>query len=73
MECKPQVSKETFTNLNTADDRLYVLYDMQVVTMACVEHVSKVVEKRKYFDRTATLIGGIVGGVLGAFGFKVGV
>ena len=80
MECKPQVTKDTFKSLSTPDDKLHVLYDMQATTMECIQGVSddiagvkKVVEKRKYFDKGATIVGGIVGGVLGALGIKMGV
>ncbi len=73
MECKPQVAKDTFTSLKTPDDKLHVLYDMQAATMECIEHVSKVVEKRKYFDKVSTVVGGIVGGVLGSLGIKIGI
>jgi hypothetical protein len=74
------VTKDTFKKLSTPDDRLYVLYDMQATTMECVQSLSgdigeikKIVEKRKYFDKGATIVGGIVGGVLGALGIKMGV
>jgi len=70
MECKPQVSKDTFTDLRTPEDKLHILYDMQAATMECLEHVSKVVERRKYFDKVSTVIGGIVGGLLGSLGFR---
>jgi len=80
MECKPQVSKDTFKNLTTPNDKLHILYDMQATTMECIQNVSrdiagvkKAVEKRKYFDKGATIVGGIVGGFLGALGVKIGV
>jgi hypothetical protein len=79
MECKPQVTKNTFEDLKSPDDKLNILYDMQASTMECIENVSrdivdvkKVVEKRKYFDKGATLVGGIVGGILGSLGIKMG-
>lgn len=68
MECKPQISKDHF-EVMTPDDKLNSLYDMQVVTMECIQHIETKMEKRKLLDRISVVAGGVIGGVLGALGF----
>lgn len=69
MECKPQISKLSFTVM-TQDDKLNSLYDMQSTSMECIQHIEEKIEKRKLLDRISVVAGGVVGGVLGALGFK---
>lgn len=69
MDCKPQISKDTYELMDT-DAKLGTLYDMQVVTMECVAIIDTKLAKRTFLDRVSLIVGGIVGGVLGALGLK---
>jgi len=69
MECKPQISKSNFTTM-TQDDKLNSLYDMQVVTMECIQGIEEKVEKRKLLDRISVIAGGVIGGIVGALGIN---
>lgn len=69
MECKPQVSKNSFEDMDY-DDKVNVLYDLQVITMECIQNIESKLEKRKLLDRISVVLGGIAGGVLGALGLN---
>jgi hypothetical protein len=69
MNCKPQISKDTYELMDT-DAKLGTLYDMQVVTMECVAIIDTKLAKRTFLDKVSLIVGGIVGGILGALGLR---
>ncbi len=69
MECKPQISKGSFTTM-TQDDKLNSLYDMQAISMECIQCIEEKVEKRKLLDRISVIVGGVMGGIAGALGIN---
>lgn len=72
MNSRPSITPETFKAMKEPSDKLNVLFDMQMMTHENLTELHEAIKKRRFFDRTATIIGGIVGGVLGALGVKVG-
>ena len=69
MECKPQISKDSFMYMNQGD-KLNVLYDMQTVMMEYIQCLEVKIEKRRVLDRVSMVVGGVIGGIAGALGIN---
>ena len=69
MECKPQISKDSFMYM-TQGDKLNVLYDMQTIMMEYIQCLEVKMEKRRALDRISIVIGGVIGGIVGALGIN---
>ncbi len=72
MDCKPPITQEEFNRLESNNDKLSILFGMQTLTMDCLNNLNAETKKRRLFDKTAIVVGGVVGGFFGALFEKIG-
>ncbi len=65
------LTKDSFKSIDSVEAKLEILFDIQTSILDCLCNIEKELRRKRFGDKTAAFLGGLVGGLLAFLGFKI--